>query len=246
MCFLNLGFSKSGVLVLVVPNDQIRLDYLKVIATNLNSTLQFTFGDLFLKKDTESVKRTIDSSVKTKHQLDTFFSHLKHRFLSRNAKTKTQDKSANKKRSNFLNTIKSKFINSIPFFDLPADLKCDLDATLSDIEAQEFIDLENNYYKNRRQFTISGSVLFYKDYLVSTHLSKSLTKRVHEYCEHYGLFNMVRNGSTNQFHIWKEIFVDSLNTENKADKSRHFLIISGLKEFLYAIILETGGIISRQ
>jgi len=129
---------------MVVPNDQIRLDYLKVISKNLKNTLHFTFGDLFMKKSTECLKRTIDSHPKTKQQLDTFFSLLKHRFMSRNASAslrKTQDKSLNKKRSNFLDTIKSKFINAIPFFDLPVDLKCDLDATLSDIEAQEFIDL---------------------------------------------------------------------------------------------------------
>ena len=52
-----------------------------------------------------------------------------------------QDKSMSLRRTNYLLEIRSKFINSMPYLDLPFEMKCDLDATLSDIEAQEFVDL---------------------------------------------------------------------------------------------------------
>ena len=71
-----------------------------------------------------------------------------------------------------------------------------------------------------------GSCLFYKDNLISTHLAHDVTKNIHDYCEHYGLFNLVKNGNTDHFHIWREISI-----EGAYKASRCFLIISGLVSY---------------
>jgi len=225
------------------------LDYLKVIAKNLNSTLQFTFGDLFSTNSKTHARQQLHSNPKLKEQLDTFFAQIKSRFLYHGPKRQHvhdnpgHNKPLSSRRSNYFSAVKSKFINAVPYFDLPSQIKCDLDATLVDVEAQEFVDLESNHYKNRRQFYVNGGCLFYKDYLIATHLTTCLTKSIYDYCEHYGLFNMVINGPTNQFHVWKEIFIEF---EGKMSSSRFFLIVTGLKECLYALVLETGGVICRQ
>ncbi len=248
VCFLNQNFSRTSLLVLIVPAEQISLDYLKIIATNLNSTLKFTFGNLFSSIHKTAVKDKLHSSPELKEQLDTFFAQIKSRFLYQTSKKQQiNDTNYNKKlllrRANFFNEIKSKFINAVPYFDLPYQLKCDLDVALADIEAQEFVDLENNHFKTRRQFSVTGGCLFYRNYLIATHLTSKLTKSIFDYCEHYGLFNLVTNGPTNQLHVWKEVYVEN---ESTMPSSRFFLVVIGLKEFLYAMVLESGGVISRQ
>ena len=141
VCFLNQHFGHNGLLVLVVPADQIGLDYLKVLATNLGNTIKFTFGDLFMQ-NTASVHKLLSDNSRTKEQLNAFFSQLKNRFLNRPGQNNKKENKTNcQRRLNFLLEIRSKFINSMPYLDLPTDLKFDLDATLSDIEAQEFVDL---------------------------------------------------------------------------------------------------------
>ena len=49
-----------------------------------------------------------------------------------------------------------------------------------------------------------------------------MTNNVYYFCLHYDLFNLIRNGNTNQFQIWKEVEIN-----NKPKNSRHFMIIVG-------------------
>lgn len=65
-------------------------------------------------------------------------------------------------RLNIYNEMRTKFLNSYPYYDLPFNIKTDLDSALVNLEAQEFVDLENTSYKNRRLFSVQGSCLFFK------------------------------------------------------------------------------------
>ena len=95
-------------------------------------------------------------------QFDNFFSQLNQRLfitslfnlynsihnkcmntnLINNLQQKEQlSKLSNLNGFNFFIELRTKFLNKIPYFDLPFDIKCDLDMAMSDIEAQEFVDL---------------------------------------------------------------------------------------------------------
>ncbi len=63
--------------------------------------------------------------------------------------------------------MKTKIFDTIPFFDLPDALRTDLDTIMADLESQEFVDVENNFYRYRRQYSLMGSCLFYKVFLGS-------------------------------------------------------------------------------
>ena len=129
----------------MVPFEQFHLNYLKVLAKNLNETLKFGFGDLIGRL------RNPSEETKLKSELDAFFAQMKNRFshlptmrtynaiknLVKPQNTKIEKNSSVSR----LIDMRSKFINKMPFLDLPFDLKTDLDATLSDVEAQEFVDL---------------------------------------------------------------------------------------------------------
>ena len=104
-----------------------------------------------------------ESNIKViRNQFDMFFSQLSQRLvvaslfnlynslhnkcmninLVNNMQQKEQlSKLSNLSRFNFLIEMRAKFLNKIPYFDLPFDIKCDLDVAMSDIEAQEFFDL---------------------------------------------------------------------------------------------------------
>ena len=64
--------------------------------------------------------------------------------------------------------------------------------------------------------------MFYKNYLIVSHLNDYITKNIYNYVNHYGLFILSISGSANQYHIWKEI---KLSDESN---SRHYLVITGL------------------
>ncbi len=124
-----------------------------------------------------------------------------------------------------------------PYFEVPFELKHDVDSILNGLEAQEFVDLENDFYLNRRLFSLIGSCLFYKDYLITTHLNRSRTISIYNYCEHYGFFNLIRNGCINQTVVWKEIYLPDLNNgrRNKIGETRHFLVLIALVIFFCII-----------
>ena len=103
-----------------------------------------------------------DDIKRIRTQFDNFFSQLNQRLivsslfnlynsihnkcsninLINNIQQKEQlSKLSNLNRFNFLIEMRTKSINKIPYFDLPFELKCDLDMAMTDIEAQEFFDL---------------------------------------------------------------------------------------------------------
>ena len=76
----------------------------------------------------------------------------------------------------------------------------------------------------------------FKDYLVTTHLNSQKMVSIYNYLEHYGLFNLVRNGCINQTVIWREVYISSDSAKNTiSSSSRHFLIIIGLVNLSYLV-----------
>ncbi len=210
-----------------------------MISKRLNETFRFTFGHIWdemisandglemTNEDNQEVNRNLKS------QMDAFFSQINKRLkICSLFNTYKSEHEATSNKLNAFNNVeiftemRSKLIDKIPFYDLPFDLKCDLDSALNDLEAQEFVDLDNIYYKHRRQFLINGCCIFYKDYLIATHLNDELTRSVYYYAEHYDLFNMIRRGNSGQFHIWKEISLE-LNKQDPQSSDRYFLVLVG-------------------
>jgi hypothetical protein len=247
VCFLEENYGKKGVLVLIVPSGRVDVDYLKVIGKNLNETFKFTFGEAAYMDELLGSKSMPE---RLKQELDMFFRHVdKHLheaslfelfnnkwedFKSNgngvvsnlankrpNNETSAGGKLSWLNRYNIFSDMRSKFCQSCPFFDLPFNIKTDLDTALANMEAQEFVDLDSGHYKLRRLFSVEGSCLFFRDYLLVTHLNSSITKSVYEFCAHYDLFALTKNGNTNQFHIWKEVHL----AKKATPKPRHFLII---------------------
>ncbi|CAF0843916.1 unnamed protein product [Brachionus calyciflorus] len=248
--FLHENYGNKGLLVILAPSDQINIHYFKILSKNLNETYKFTFGSstltnlIFLDDDLESKKST-------KTQLDTFFNNFHRRLLqstqfnffdSTYASPNLPKQILNyQEKTKCYNEMRSKIFDSIPFFELPHGLKIDLETLLSDLESQDFIGLNGAKDGHRRNFYVIGSCLFFQNYLLVSHFDEMLTKQVFNFCDHYNLFDSLRNGNKNHFRIWKEI---ELN--NKKNGERHFLIIVSLRDFMAAMIIEAGGRVAKE
>ena len=188
VAFLGENYGNNGQMVLIMPSEQIDIKYFKLIAKNLNTIFKFTFGSVLPKLlNTNNENFLLDlnivqdinelNSIKT--EMDTFFSQFNKRitrstlfylFDEENKLFKshfsTNENAGNKlislNRIELFDEMKGIYMNSIPYLDLPDSLRTDLDTILIDLEAQEFVDLENNFYRYRRLFLINGSCLFYK------------------------------------------------------------------------------------
>lgn len=169
VCFLHENYSKSGILTLIIPLEQINLSYLKILAKILNKTFKFTFGNLFNRLIDENLENRLSESEKQdiSSELDNYFSQIKSRFfqtqsnsanfLNRSTSTLVQQQQQlfqrqqeSIRRMNLLNEMRSKFFDSVPYLDLPFPLKSDIDSALNDLEAQEFVDLVIYFRPNQK------------------------------------------------------------------------------------------------
>lgn len=157
VCLMAQDHASDEVMFLIVPADRMHIDYLSIAASEMQSTFKLLFGSysslLFMDKEKMQA---------TKRQLDSFFTYLFKRLqlaslfpnldssqsfiTSSGLFPNAQDPSIHnkfliKQHLNLLIEMRSKLIDSLPFLDLPYHIKTDLDATLSDLEAQEFVDI---------------------------------------------------------------------------------------------------------
>ncbi|XP_045846444.1 protein inturned isoform X4 [Meles meles] len=136
---------------------------------------------------------------------------------------------------------------------LPREIKMELDTALSDLEAADFAELSEDYYDMRRLYTILGSSLFYKGYLICSHLPKDDLIDIAVYCRHYCLLPLAAKQRIGQLVIWREVFprhhlqpsTDSNTDVFQEPEGRYFLLIVGLKHYMLCVLLESGGCASK-
>ncbi|XP_062055639.1 protein inturned isoform X2 [Lepus europaeus] len=110
-----------------------------------------------------------------------------------------------------------------------------------------------DYYDMRRLYTILGSSLFYKGYLICSHLPKDDLIDIAVYCRHYCLLPLAAKQRIGQLIIWREVFPqyhlhpssDSDSEVFQEPEGRYFLLIIGLKYYMLCVLLEAGGCASK-
>lgn len=219
--FLHKNFGNKGLMVIIVPRNQVDMEYFKILAKNLNESYKFTFGSKTLNTLLDP-NEDLENKNFFRSELDVFFNQF-HQRLIQSSLFRTFNKDASNlsyfEKVWCYNEMKTKIFDSIPFFELPIGLKIDLETVLSDLESQESIDIGRNDSGYRRLFHVYGSCLFFQNNLLVSHFNESVTKLVFNFCDHYDYFNQAKN----HFRIWKEIEIET-NCKN----CRHFLIVIGL------------------
>ncbi|NXF97896.1 INTU protein, partial [Eubucco bourcierii] len=228
-------------LVIGLPEENVPLPQLRNMLEGVVRTLKFMYGSLDIAFcQVENVSR-----------LDHFFNLFFQRALQPARLRSSGSPSAQR-----YDTCSALFCDSLPglrWLTLPQEIKMEIDTALSDLEAADFAELAEDYYNMRRLYMIMGSCLFYKGYLIGSHLPKEDLVDIGSYCRHYCLLPLAAEQKIGQLVIWREVFPQhhiqpcdiSSFTGYREPEARYFLLIVGLRHFMLCVLLEAGGCASK-
>ena len=128
-----------------MPPEYIDIYTLKCLTKDLKNVIEFSYGNL---------KRAL-LEKNYKKNFDNLFSLFFQRLLLKN-------ELINMKSIRYKDDLTLRIFNSLPWFELSNSIKVNIDLRLSAFEAQEFIDADGLYYKNKRIFNIVGCCLLFK------------------------------------------------------------------------------------
>ncbi|XP_030884436.1 protein inturned isoform X3 [Leptonychotes weddellii] len=235
-------WKESDKLLLIgLPAEKVPLPQLRNMIGDVAQTLKFMYGSL------DSAFCQVENVPRLDHFFNLFFQRaLQPAKLHSGASPSAQQYDAS-------SAVLLDGLPGVRWLMLPQEIKMDLDTALSDLEAADFAELSEDYYDMRRLYTILGSSLFYKGYLVCSHLPKDDLTDIAVYCRHYGLLPLAAERRIGQLVIWREVFprhhlqpsTDSNTEVFQEPEGRYFLLIVGLKHYMLCVLLEAGGCASK-
>ena len=136
-----------------------------------------------------------------------------------------------------------------------SEIETEINSLLNELDASDLSD-QTEITAMQRPYHTLGSCLYYKGYLICSHLSASFQRAVNLYCSYHELFNITASQAVAQIVIWKEIFPTTLeqsppkilsqkNAPFKSLGGKHFLLIVGLGQSLCAQIQLAGPMATR-
>nr|XP_025870070.1 protein inturned isoform X3 [Vulpes vulpes] len=235
-------WKESDKLLLIgLPAEEVPLPQLRNMIEDVAQTLKFMYGSL------DSAFCQVENVPRLDHFFNLFFQRaLQPAKLQSSACPSAQQYDASS----------AVLLDSLPgvrWLTLPQEIKMELDTALSDLEAADFAELSEDYYDMRRLYTILGSSLFYKGYLICSHLPKEDLIDIAIYCRHYCLLPLAAKQRIGQLVIWREVFpqhhlqpsTDSNTEVFQEPEGRYFLLIVGLKHYMLCVLLQAGGCASK-
>nr|XP_033322916.1 protein inturned isoform X1 [Megalopta genalis] len=134
--------------------------------------------------------------------------------------------------------------------ELSRDAQIQIDAALSEMEAMDYRDWNEDPMDCQRLYTILGSCIYHREYLLGSHLMHSDLIEVDSYLRHNCLLNLVTNEPVNNLVIWKKVYPSSCNCgsldngrsiQPLVPNGKWFLLVVGYGYDLLAVLLESGG-----
>lgn len=130
---------------------------------------------------------------------------------------------------------------------LPKEGQLRIDDALSEMEAMDYREWNDEPLKSQREFYILGSALYFRKYLLASHLPKSDLLDIEAFLRTNGIYLLIENRPVRELIVWREIYPKSFsNTANGGDQnttpnrmSRWFLTIVGRNQLFLAVILES-------
>ncbi|CAO2613263.1 Protein inturned [Lemmus lemmus] len=240
---IHVAFLKESdkLLLIGLPAEEVPLPQLRNMIEDAAQTLKFMYGSL------DSAFCQVENTPRLDHFFSLFFQRaLQPDQLHLNASPSAQQYDA----------ASAALLDSLPgvrWLTLPQELKVELDTVLSDLEAADFEELSEDYCDMRRLYTILGSSLFYKGYLVCSHLPKDDVVEIAAYCRQYCLLPLAAKQRIGQLIVWREVFPrhhlqppsDSDTEVFQEPEGRYFLLIVGLRHYVLCVLLEAGGCTSK-
>ncbi|XP_065214171.1 protein inturned [Planococcus citri] len=238
---LHLVYVEDGkeLLIIASPENKCSLFELKQLSSCIVRYLKFRYKSL-----QGCFKDTVNHT-----SLNQFFGNLFIKML------KNVVGSPNYKKSNGNNVPESSIPIPVQFEDtfgfpfklaIPHNLEMKIEEKLNKIEANDFGDLSEDCYGCQRLYTIIGTCLYYKGYLIVSHLSKEDQLDVHAFLRLNDLLDLTVTSTIESLVIWKEVNLSSCcfhleGSRTFPSNKRWFLSIIGQDQGLLITLLESGG-----
>lgn len=97
------------------------------------------------------------------------------------------------------------------YMPLPKEGQLRIDDALSEMEAMDYRDWNDEPLKSLREFYVLGSALYFRKYLLASHLSKSDLLDVEAFLRVNGIYTLIENKPVTELIIWREIYPKSVN-----------------------------------
>ncbi|XP_066263056.1 protein inturned [Euwallacea similis] len=133
----------------------------------------------------------------------------------------------------------------VPTLKLHDEAVTQIDDALSELEASDYREWNEDPLDCQRLFTILGSALFHSGYLLHSHLMQEDLVDVYNFCKNQGIVHLSQTEPVKSLVLWKEVFPRSCKSKFAGDVAvpqggRYLLVVGTEKDFL-AVIMEAGG-----
>lgn len=126
---------------------------------------------------------------------------------------------------------------------LPKEGQLRIDDALNEMEAMDYREWNDEPLKSQREFYILGSALYFRKYLLASHLPKSDTLDIEAFLRTTGIYLLIANRPVRELIIWREIyptgFCSNSSHNAQSNQSRWFLTIVARGSLFMAVILES-------
>ncbi|CAG9826275.1 unnamed protein product [Diabrotica balteata] len=230
---------EKNLLLLMLPDNRVSKQEILLLNNEIIRLLKFCY-------------ETIDKCFTTEKylpQVDHFFSKFFARTLSSGLWSTAQQSLALENLES-----KAKEVSPCQFEDLmpvaptlclPDEAQLQIDDALSELEASDYRDWNEDPLDCQRLFTVLGSALFHSGYLLASHFIHEDLIDVFCFCKQQGLFHLSRTEPIKSLVLWKEVFPSSCNklenTKIVIPEGRRYLLIVESGKDLLAVIMEAGG-----
>lgn len=96
------------------------------------------------------------------------------------------------------------------YVPLPKEAQLRIDDALGEMEAMDYREWNDEPLKSHREFYIIGSALWFRSYLLATHLPPSDLLDVEAFLRLHGIFALIEMQSIRDLVIWQEIYPKSV------------------------------------
>lgn len=133
--------------------------------------------------------------------------------------------------------------HSVP---LPKEAQLRIDDALSEMEAMDYREWNDDPIKSHREFFVIGSALFYEGYLLASHLPVEDLVDINAYLRTMAVTRLMENPDMREMLVWREVYLKSCErgiVKNEQmygiPQGRWFLSIVAKGHLLLAVLLES-------
>lgn len=231
---------REDLLVLALPAS-------KCLAKDASQLLRDTVRVLRLRHGTLS--KAFSTSRRDIHQ---FFSSL---FLDTLIDVEELDKKPQLDLTTLMAPSMNVFETSLPasqWLNLPSEIRFQIEDAMNQFESADFQEYSDEFYDLPREFSILGSCLFHRGFIVANHCCRDDMVDMFLWLRHKHLLRHTRSHPFQRVVLWHEVHPTrrklaqlSKNNSDEADydepDGRTFMLVVGLGYQLLGVLLETGG-----